>query len=151
MRSSIGSAFDGRFLPTKADPARTLDLLRGRRYVVENVPGAPIRKDVELCGSMFGLDAIRRHRWFHVEGWEPPLLVPPHNHLPPIRFKSHKRGRLADRPTTTRVAQIGAWNLPIEDQRRWMGIDWPVTVRELSEAIPPAYTEYIGRAFLDQR
>jgi len=130
--------------------AAAQSLLKGFRSVIENVPGAPMRIDVELCGSMFNLDAIRRHRWFEVGNWTPPVLVPPHNHLPPIRFKSHRRGPLAERPVTTRVAQIGSWSLPLEDQKRWMGIDWPVTIRELSEAIPPAYTEYIGRVFLEQ-
>ncbi len=119
-------------------------------HVIENVPGAPMRIDVELCGSMFGLDSIRRHRWFEIDGWHPPVFVPPHNHLPPIRFRSHRAGPLAERPITNRVAEIGTWSIPLSDQKRWMGVDWKMTVRELSEAIPPAYTEYIGRAFLEQ-
>ena len=129
--------------------AATRRLLEGFQSVIENVPGAPMRIDVELCGSMFGLSAVRRHRWFEISEWAGPLLVPPHNHLPPRRFKSH-RGPMADRPVTTRVAQIGSWSLPLEDQKRWMGVDWSVTMRELSQAIPPSYTEYIGRVFLDQ-
>lgn len=129
--------------------AVTRRLLGGFRSVIENVPGAPMRIDVELCGSMFGLEAVRRHRWFEINDWDGPVFVPPHNHLPPRRFKSH-RGPMVERPLTTRVAQIGSWSLPLEDQKRWMGVDWPVTIRELSEAIPPAYTEYIGTAFLEQ-
>ena len=133
----------------------TRDLLAPRGmapvpYVIENVPGAPMRIDVELCGSMFGLDAIRRHRWFEIDGWEAPILVPPHNHLPSRRFKNHEGPVFADRPITSRVATIGTWSLPLEDQKRWMGVDWSMTLRELSEAIPPVYTEYIGRAFLEQ-
>ncbi len=127
----------------------TRRLLNGHASVIENVPGAPVRLDVELCGSMFGLDAIRRHRWFEIGGWAAPVLVPPHNHLPPVRFKSHGPGLMADRPLTSRVIQVGAWNMPLVEQKRYMGVDWSLTIRELSEAIPPVYTEYIGTAFLE--
>ena len=42
-------------------------------YVIENVPGAPIRKDLMLCGEMFGLKIIR-HRYFEVNGFHVPQL-----------------------------------------------------------------------------
>lgn len=127
-------------------PTRSLLEGLGVPWVIENVPGAPMRVDVELCGSMFGLDAIRRHRWFEVS-WDTLMMPPAHNHLPPQRFRTH-RGPWADRPLTTRVATIGAWSHPLEDQKTWMGIDRPITVRELSESIPPAYTKWIGEQFL---
>lgn len=131
--------------------AETRRLIASVPHVIENVPGAPIRKDIELCGSMFRLDAIRRHRWFEVDGWEPPLLVPPHNHLPPRRFLSHSGRPKHLRPRTSRVVEIGTWSIPIADQRGYMGIDWLINVRELSEAIPPAYTKFIGEQFMAQR
>lgn len=51
----------------------------------------------------------------------------------------------------TAEIEIGAWNEPIALQRECMGVDWPMTCRELSEAIPPAYTEWIGEQFATTR
>ncbi len=128
---------------------RYRDLIRPTRAllarypsVIENVPG-PIRHDLELCGSMFGLD-VRRHRWFEFHNVYAPILTPPHNHLPPRRFKSS-----TGRPNLRRTIEIGAWDEPLDLQLAAMGIDWITDVRMLSEAIPPAYTEFIGRAFLE--
>jgi DNA (cytosine-5)-methyltransferase 1 len=117
--------------------AETQALLAGRRYVIENVPGAPLRTDVELCGSMFGLD-VRRHRVFELGGFEVPL-VPPHNHLLPRRFKPS-----TGRENLRRTIEIGAWNEPLRLQQQAMDMPWVSQVRQLSEAIPPAYTEYIA-------
>jgi DNA (cytosine-5)-methyltransferase 1 len=114
----------------------------GRPYVIENVPGAPLRPTFTLCGSMFGLN-IRRHRHF-----EAPTLFGLHpaacNHAGAITgIYGHPHGR------------GGAWRngkrpmLP-SDKATWsreLGIDW-MTPRELAQAIPPAYTEYIGRQLL---
>ncbi len=122
----------------------TRSLLSAVPHVIENVPGAPMRIDLELCGSMFGLD-VRRHRWFEFGNIAAPILVPPHNHLRPRRFKSS-----TDRPNLRRTIEIGSWDEPIARQQSAMGIDWITDVRMLSEALPPAYTEFIGRAFLDR-
>lgn len=130
-------AKDGRH-PALVGPVR--GLLQGipLPWVIENVPGAPMRPDVLLCGSMFGL-AVRRHRWF--EG--SPALEPwtlGCNHSAPITgVYGHPHGK------------GGAWRngkrpmLP-SDLTTWsreMGIDW-MTASELAQAIPPAYTEWIG-------
>lgn len=124
--------------------APTLALLEasGLPYVVENVPGAPIRPDVILCGSMFGLD-VRRHRWFHLGGM-PLTLAPACNHKGwARRFQSS-----TDRPNLRYTIEVGAWDEPLERQKAAMGVDWPITVRELSEAVPPSYTEFIGAQLL---
>jgi DNA (cytosine-5)-methyltransferase 1 len=119
-------------------PTRVLLESIDRPWVIENVPGAPMRPDTLLCGSMFGL-AIKRHRWF--EG--SPALEPwtlGCNHSEPITgVYGHPHGK------------GGAWRngtkpmLP-SDHETWsreMGIDW-MTVKELTQAIPPAYTEWVG-------
>jgi DNA (cytosine-5)-methyltransferase 1 len=127
-------AKDGRH-PDLIAAVRRLLKDSGRMWVIENVPGAPLRCDLELCGSMFGL-GVRRHRWF--EG-EPPLspFVPfTCDHGRPITgVYGHPHGR------------AGAWRkmLP-SDYKTWsreMDIDW-MTTSELAEAIPPAYSEFIG-------
>jgi DNA (cytosine-5)-methyltransferase 1 len=111
----------------------------GVPHTIENVEGAPLRADVTLCGSMFGLK-VRRHRVFQCSF---PIMSPPCNH-----------GVWTDRPfkgSTGRgprfTIEVGAWNEPLWLQKECMGVDWQISLRELSEAIPPAYTEYIALQF----
>lgn len=107
----------------------------GVSWIIENVPGSPIRADALLCGSMFSLQ-VRRHRVFQMN-FRPPL-PPPCDHSRPIAgVYGNPHG------------QAGAWAgmLP-SDWYTWseaMGIDW-MTVAELSQAIPPAYSEFLARA-----
>jgi len=121
-------------------PTRLRLQASGLPWVIENVPGAPIRPDVVLCGSAFGLD-VRRHRWFELSPGLPMVMSPPCQHGVwwRRRFKSSS-GRINQRFT----CEVGAWDEPLEIQKAAMGVDWTITVRELSEAIPPAYTAYIG-------
>lgn len=131
-------AKDGRH-PMLIEPVRAMLESSGVPWVIENVPGSTLRADVVLCGSMFGL-AIRRHRWFETS---PTLLglTPPCDHSRPITgVYGHPHGKGGAFPTKRRPM------LP-SDAETWsreMGIDW-MTPRELSQAIPPAYTEWIGR------
>lgn len=111
----------------------------GKPYVMENVVGAPLIDPVMLCGSSFGLD-VRRHRLFETN-W--PILTPPCDH-------SWQKPRFAPSSTRTNLrstVEVGVWRIPLAVQRLAMGIDW-MELRELSEAIPPAYTEYIGHALI---
>lgn len=116
----------------------------GVPYVVENVPGAPMRPDIILCGSMFGLK-VRRHRWFQSNL----TLRPPG----PCRHKEqgkpigvyHVMGDTAqgvDR-TTGRYVIGGSTAKTLEEGREAMGIDW-MPWKSLKEAIPPAYSRWIG-------
>ena len=122
------------------DPTRQLLEETGVPYVIENVEKAPVRPDLILCGSMFGLD-VRRHRWFELGGFS--AMSPACNHKAWTRqFKSS-----TDRPNLRYTIEVGSWDEPIARQKAAMGIDWTITTRELSEAIPPAYTQYIGEQF----
>jgi DNA (cytosine-5)-methyltransferase 1 len=125
-------------------PTREHLLAIGKPYVIENVPGAPIREDLVLCGSMFGLD-VRRHRIFEIEGFKVPQPECNHRVWQRRQYKS-STGRKNLRFTI----EVGAWDEPLERQKAAMGVDWDLTVRELSEAIPPRYTKFIGDAFLQQ-
>ena len=124
--------------------APTQVLLGAVSHVIENVPGAPIHADLILCGSQFGLD-VRRHRHFELGGWD--AFGPGGcNHKGWRRqFKSS-----TDRPNLRYTIEVGAWDEPLERQKTAMGVDWTVTVRELAEAVPPAYTKFIGEQFLLQ-
>jgi DNA (cytosine-5)-methyltransferase 1 len=109
----------------------------GVPYVIENVPGAPLRNPLTLCGSMFGLK-VRRHRLF-----ESSFVVPKGP-----RCAHEAQGRVVGvygNPggSSTRDKLVFA---NLEGWKRAMGIDW-MTKTELAQAIPPAYTEYLGRVF----
>lgn len=121
----------------------TQALLQGTTYVIENVPKAPIRSDLVLCGSMFGLD-IRRHRWFEMSF---PVNSPSCDHSV---WKERKYKQSSNRKNRRFTIEIGSWDEPLDLQKQCMGVDWDITVRELSEAVPPAYTKYIGEQFLEQ-
>ncbi len=125
--------------------APTLDLLQDHRAVVENVPGSPLRPDLVLCGSMFGLD-VRRHRLFELIGWDSMSSSCNHKVWTKRQFKS-STGRKNLRYTI----EVGAWDEPLERQKKAMGVDHKITVRELSESVPPAYTKFIGEQFMAQQ
>ena len=111
-------------------------------YVIENVIGAPLVDAVVLCGSSFGRP-IRRHRLFESTV---ALLVPPctHREYPRIYQSTSPDGRRKKRLTSW-IGVYGGTHYAGEGKRRReaMGIDW-MTLAELSQAIPPDYTELIG-------
>jgi DNA (cytosine-5)-methyltransferase 1 len=121
-------------------PVRELLVERsGLPYVIENVPGAPLRDPVTICGSSLGL-RVRRHRLFETN-W--PLIVPPCMHAAqghPVGVygegssKGQKRGRKAS--TEAEVLEV-------------MGMPW-ADRKTATQAIPPAYTELIGHQLRGQ-
>lgn len=123
---------------------RTMLELARLPWVIENVPGSPVQLAIMLCGSMFGL-RVRRHRLFETSFG---LLAP--------TSCEHKPGTLAvygDHPedafihgkTMPQGATKRAPNIAAAQQA--MGIDWMVW-KEITQAIPPAYTEFIGKQLL---
>ena len=79
--------------PDLVEPVRKLLIASGKPYIIENVIGAPLRVDLMLCGTMFGLRIIR-HRIFE-SNIPMPLLVPTCNHTN-VFDKWHGRGKTAD-------------------------------------------------------
>lgn len=142
--------------PDQIAPIRDRLTEWGGAYVIENVPGAPLVDPILLCGSMFDLD-VRRHRNFETN-W--PLA----NHYWPCRHGIWGRRFVAARSDRKRAGALssvvtvaGHGNSGpggrVADWRKAMGIEW-MTRDELAQAIPPAYTEFIGRqlmAWLDQQ
>jgi DNA (cytosine-5)-methyltransferase 1 len=131
---------------------RTLLIASGLPYVIENVENArsELRDPVMLCGSGFGLD-VQRHRLFETN-WELHAPVWPCRHKVwgPDRFPG---GRSKERTGTSAgrvrgTVEVGSWDIPLERQKEAMGVDWEITTHELSQAIPPAYTEWIGRQLM---
>jgi DNA (cytosine-5)-methyltransferase 1 len=137
--------------PDLIAPARELLRDSGLPFVIENVVGAPLEDPVLICGSMFDppMD-IQRHRLFEAN-W--PLRSPQwpcrHKLQGPDRFPG---GRSVARTGVSTglvrgTIEIGSWDIPLARQQEAMGMDW-TTLEELSEAIPPAYTEFIGTQLL---
>jgi hypothetical protein len=129
---------------------RTRVLLQGAEHItgmpwlIENVAGAKIRKDVTLCGEMFGLEVIR-HRHFELGGWTMPQ---PHHIKHRGRVKGWRHGQYFDGPYFAPYGNGGGKGTVAEWQRA-LGIDWTTDRVELAEAIPPAYTELIGKHLLE--
>ena len=123
---------------------RTLLDVTGRPYVIEQPNGrAPIRRDLRLCGEMFGLGVIR-HRNFELGGWTSPQ--PAHRpHRGPVRGWRH--GVYRDGPYVA-AYDSGGGKATIPEMQQAMGITWTDVREELTEAIPPAYSKHIGRALI---
>jgi DNA (cytosine-5)-methyltransferase 1 len=140
--------------PTLFDPHPDLlgPVLRGFMeldvpWVIENVPGAPVGFGPEpfvLCGSMFGL-RVRRHRlfWSNV-----PMTPPPCDHAGqgPVVGVYGTGGADA-----ARASRGGGGGVKVAgaDAAAALGIDWTDRQAGLSQAIPPAYTEWIGQRLLE--
>lgn len=119
--------------PDLLGPTRDALEALGKPYVIENVPGAPLRDPVELCGAMFGLGTYR-HRLFETN-WE--LHTPPH---PTHTVPTTKMGRA---PIPGQMMHVVGNFSGVTQAKAAMGIDW-MTRDGLRESIPPAYTTHIG-------
>ncbi|MEU6530490.1 DNA methylase [Streptomyces sp. NPDC046928] len=128
--------------------APTRDLLdsTGLPYVIEQPNGrADIRKDLTLCGEMFGLGVIR-HRNFELGGWttRQPAHMPHRG-----RVRGYRHGQYFDGPYVAAYGN-GGGKPSVPELQAALGIDWTDVREELTEAIPPSYSEHIGRAYLAQ-
>lgn len=138
--TALGSVEDLSAYPDQIPAVRKMLEATGIRFVIENVVGAPLRTDLMLCANAFGLRSYR-HRIFECSF---PIEQPPH---PPHRKRVNRKGENRRKHWKagghiTITGDIGRYIGP-----EAMGIDW-MTGNELSQAIPPAYAEYIGRAAL---
>jgi DNA (cytosine-5)-methyltransferase 1 len=123
--------------PDLLDPVRQLLIATGKPYVIENIPTAPMPDSFLLCGATFGLPIIR-HRRFEV--WPPLGLVPSLCHQ-----ASHARA--VDHGPGFYPYARGSWEAAWREHV--LPVVWPwMTLYEAGQAVPPAYTEYIGTQLL---
>ncbi len=112
----------------------------GKPYIIENVVGAPLINPVVLCGTMFPDLKVFRHRLFESNV---PLIVEME-----CAHEGHKaKERRDDNGDFFTVA--GNWCGTLRERSDAMGIDW-MTRKELNQAIPPAYSEYLVRQIKDK-
>ena len=128
----------------------------GLPYVIENVVGAPLFSPVLLCGSMFGLEThpypdgwrIERHRLFETSFPIPFTPACQHDDRPVCAIYG---GHFRDRRRAKRTNHRSGSNIPTELGFEAMGIPRDaMTVAEISDAIPPAYSKFIAEKFLEQ-
>lgn len=129
----------GREYPDLVAATRAALRETGRPYVIENVVGAPLENPLMLCGSMFDLRVIR-HRLFETD---PAIWFPPGQCTHP-KGAVGRRGHLGDREWMT---VTGHFSDVKKAQHAMGGLTW-MTQRELSQAIPPAYTKWLGEQML---
>jgi len=133
--------------PDLYEPTRRLLQATGLPWAIENVMGAPYQYGVRLCGTMFGLETagewLRRHRNFETS----------HAILQDRVCRHRKDVRAVTITgkcylTVTKDCARHSRQPTFALAQELMGVDW-MTRAELAQAIPPAYTEYIGRQLLD--
>lgn len=140
--------------PTR-DTLEVARLLFGALTVIENVPRAPIRSDLTLTGPMVGLDRICRQRSFELGGWmtmQPPVQRPPKamwlagraltittSMSCPSHYYARKRAGLSGRVSKREAMEA-------------MGIpqDAPMTCKQIGEAVPPPYAQWIGERAIER-
>ena len=120
------------------EPTRRLLIESGKPYIIENVVGAPLIDPVRLCGSSFGLK-VRRHRLFESNM---PLKGSECDHKAQGRPVGIYGSMKDEIPNGGRTAKS------MDEAKEAMGIDWMIW-SELVEAIPPAYTQYLGEQAKD--
>lgn len=118
----------------------------GGLYVIENVPGAPLDHPVMLCGWAMGLRHIRRHRMWESNA---PLMSPgclcPNGDTVSVFGHSGEDRRKATLAADGKVRK----HVAADELRELMGVPWMRSRDDVSDCIPPAYTEAIGEQLMD--
>jgi len=173
---SIGQRAAGKCYKDLLSKTRELILQHEKSYIIENVKNAPLLKPMKLCGSMFKLRVIR-HRFFETDMWiYPPMSKCQHNgavysgeyvnvyNSMPVssyiggKIISNEERKERSRAYRARVREkynCGTSKAEYLDWSDAMGIDWmnkqsvAKNKYDLTQAIPPAYTEWIGKLILN--
>lgn len=131
-------------------PVRERLIKTGKPYIIENVMGAKkhMNASIMLCGTMFGLRTTR-HRLFETNM---PIFFPPgqcDHRDAPIAVYGHSVWDSSLVGTQRKDGRSRPDSVPLSEGRSAMGIDWNIGINELAEAIPPAYTKWLGEQMLD--
>ena len=133
--------YEGKEYPDLVGATRAMLQETGRPYIIENVVGSPLETCIILRGDMFGLKVIRP-RLFELSF----LVLQPQI--------ERQKGLLCGRDYFRVLSGSGCWckgeetKGTFDEWKQAMGIDW-TDLKGLSQAIPPAYTEYIGKYLMD--
>lgn len=141
---SITKSLKGKTYPDLILPTREVLCQLAKPYVIENVEGAPLINPIMLCGTMFGLRVLR-HRLFETSFWFwPPYTCQHDGKATGNRLRRKGITRTPSFADGYKFITVAGNNYLSAEGAEAMGIDWMKSKKELSQAIPPAYTEYIG-------
>ena len=118
--------------PDLISKCRKLLKSTGKPYVIENIPNAPLRKDLVLCGQMFDLGVIR-HRVFEIEGFK----------VKQIKHQKHI-GKIGNGKL---FQLVGHQNGTLKQWQTAINCNWIKDRHSLAQTVPPAYAQYIARFF----
>ena len=134
--------------PMLIEPTRKMLRATGLPYVIENVVGSPLKDPIVLCGTMFSGLRVIRHRLFESNFKIAPPKHIPHKAHPLCHTLDKRKAHYGKTDEWVHYVQVnGGGNCTLMAARDAMGIDW-MTKREINEAIPPAYSKYVGRALM---
>ena len=136
-KSSLQFRLGGKQYPDYITATRAELIKTGKAWIIENVPGSPLRNPIELCGAMFGLRTYR-HRWFESNV---ALVVPGH---PPHIWPQARMGR---KPQPEEFVQYVGHFSGVGLVQEMTGLYW-LGQKELAQSIPPQYTHYIGEQLM---
>jgi DNA (cytosine-5)-methyltransferase 1 len=131
--------------PRLIEPVRDMLSNTGLPYIIENVEGAPLLNPTVLCGTMFPQLRVIRHRLFETNF---SVQAPEHHKHPLVHTLDRRKNHYGKTDEWVDFVSVnGGGNCSIAAARDAMGISW-MTKKEINEAIPPAYTEFIGKQLL---
>lgn len=133
---TLAQRIQGRTHPDLIPAIRELARHHRKPYIIENVPGAPLLDPVMLCGAWWPKLRVYRHRLFEAGGGIT-LAAPPH---PAHHWPMTKMGR---RPRDGQFLHVVGNFSGASIVRQAWGVPW-MTRDGMREAIPPAYTEFLG-------
>lgn len=127
--------------PRLIEPVREILRQAGVPFIIENVDGAPLINPVVLCGTMFPGLRVLRHRLFESNV---NIVARQHSRHPKCHTFDRRKSHFGKTNEWLDFVQVtGGGNCSVAAARDAMGIDW-MTKAEINEAIPPAYSEFLG-------
>jgi len=131
--------------PRLIEPVRKMLVRSGLPYAIENVDGAPLRNPTILCGTMFRGLRVLRHRLFESNFL---IITPAHGKHPKVHTFDRRKSHFGKTDEWKDFVQVtGGGNCTVAAARAAMGIDW-MNKNEINEAIPPAYTRFVGQQLI---
>lgn len=128
--------------PDLVEPTRLCLQEAQRPFVIENVEGAPLINPIMLCGVMFPGLRVLRHRLFESNVR---LAARPHEAHPLVFTHDKRKAHYGKLNQDTAFVQVtGGGNATLANKLDAMGCWWMRSHHEVNEAIPPAYTEWVG-------
>lgn len=133
--------------PDLYQPVKDMLERHGKPYIIENVVRSPVRADISICGCHVGLPRLRRRRNFETN-WSGLVMMPPCNHGDADIVTICGHGT----PSGMRQSRLRKGlhpNISVDEKREIMGMPW-ANRYEIAQAIPPAYTEFIGKKLIER-